>query len=392
MNLARVLTVVSLTIFGGSAVASEAGADSVMNPGSNVSPNPNFFNSGACSGGSGSYTCANPCVSPSLSWPADSDSPGCDSYVLEAINDARAAIGESALALPYNWYSLSAGEQLFVLLDMERVGDGYTPILGINATLSARAESAAQGSTDPMPTLSFPAENGPGGGYWGSVWAQGISPLAADYLWMYEDGWGGSAAATSNRACTSAASSGCWGHRDILLGAGLGMRYGVGTTCVTCEMGVGYAAVGPSGSWAAIIEVSKGAPPAMSFTWANEVPYFSSSPPITSTTIANAPPTVSAASGLRAFANGIGMNTVRVRWSLDSGVSPHITLTVYRGTTCVTRVHSVGVTWSGVGVSSGNLTSTGSHFYSRSYRYSAIVSATIPSGLLSSSCVQLGQG
>jgi hypothetical protein len=391
MNIARVLTVVSLTIFGGLAVSSEAGAQSVLNPGSNIAPNPNFFDSGACSGSAGSYTCANPCVSPSLSWPTDSNSPGCDSYVLEAINDARATIGENVLTLPSNWYSLSAGEQLFVLLDMERVGDGETPVLGINASLSAQAESAAQNSADPVPTLSFPAENGPGGGYWGSVWAQGISPLAADYLWMYEDGWGGSAATTSNQACTSASSSDCWGHRDILLGAGAGMRYGVGTTCVTCEMGVGYSAVGVSGSWTAIIEVAKGTLPAMSFTWANEVPYFSSPPPITTTTIATTPPVGSAVSGIRASGDGIGMNTARVRWSLASGVSPRITMVVYRGTTCVTRVHSVGVTWSGVGVSSGTLVSTGSHFYSQSYRYSAVVSVATPSGSLSSSCVQLGQ-
>lgn len=391
INLARVLTVVSLTIFGGLAVSSEAGAQSVANPGSNISPNPNFFDSGACSGSTGSYTCANPCVSSSLSWPTDSNSPGCDSYVLEAINDARASIGESALVLPYNWYSLSPGEQLFVLLDMERVGDGSTPILGISAVLSAQAQNGAQNSSDPMPTVSFPAENGPGGGYWGSVWAQGISPLAADYLWMYEDGWGGSSATTSNRACTSASSIGCWGHRDILLGAGDGMRYGVGTTCGTCEMGVGYSAVGTSGSWAAIIEVAKGALPAMSFTWANEVPYFSAAPPITTTTFSAAPPPAAPVSGLRAFADGIGMNTARVRWNLASGVSPHITLVVYRGTTCVTRVHSVGVTWSGVGVGSGTLTSTGSHFYSQSYRYSAVVSVTTPNGSLSSGCVQLGQ-
>jgi hypothetical protein len=263
-------------------MATEANAQNVTNPEANVAAFPNFFDSGNCSGTFGNYTCDNPCLSSDLTWPIDANSPSCDAYVLDAINDARVSIGESVLALPSNWHSLSTDEQLFVLLDMERVGDGSTPVLGINTSLSLQAQIGAQESIDPVPSTSFPATNGPGGGYWGSVWAQGISPLAADYLWMYDDGWGGSTDTTSNLACTSAGAFGCWGHRDIILGAGAHMSYGVGTTCTTCEMGVGYDAVGGTGSWAALIEVASGTLPAMSFTWASEVPYFS--PPMTTNT------------------------------------------------------------------------------------------------------------
>ena len=280
-NLVRMLTISFLCLVSGAVMSQVVEAQNVLNPGSNIAPSPNFFDSGSCVGSPGSYACANPCVSGSLSWPTDTSSPGCDTYVLGAINDARESIGESVLTLPSNWYSLNSVKQLFVILDMERVGDGSTPVLGINASLSSQAQIRAQESNDPNPPLSFPAENGPGGGPFGSVWAQGYSPLVADYLWMYEDGWDG--AATSNISCTSATDLGCWGHRDIILGAGVGMSDGVGTTCTTCEMGVGYVPVGPVGSWVAILEVAQGNQlPAMSFTWASELPYFS--PPMTTNT------------------------------------------------------------------------------------------------------------
>jgi hypothetical protein len=381
-------------------MAADAGAQSVANPSVNIAPSPNFFDSGNCYGSPGSYACANPCVSGSLSWPTDASSPGCDTYVLGAINAARGALGESALVLPSNWFSLSAQEQLFVIIDMERVGDGATPILGINTALSTQAMIGAQGSNDPTPAPGFLTENGAGGGSWGSVWAQGYSPLVADYLWMYEDGWSG--ATTSNISCTSATSEGCWGHRDIVLGVGVGMNFGVGTTCTTCEIGVGYAPSGPTGSWTALIEVARGTLPPMTFTWAQEAPYFSSSVtspstisvttiPVTTipvTTTTQAAPVA----GLQAYAAGIGINTARVHWSLSSGVSPHIVLMVYKGTSCVTRAHSVSVTWSGPGVSSGNLTSTGTRFYTPVFKYSAVVSVSTPTGSLSSGCIQLGQG
>jgi hypothetical protein len=96
-------------------------------------------------------------MSVDLTWPTDANSPGCDSYVLGAINDARVSVGESVLTLPSNWYSLNADEQLFVLLDMERVGDGSTPVLGINASLSSQAQIGARDSADPDAPLSFPA-------------------------------------------------------------------------------------------------------------------------------------------------------------------------------------------------------------------------------------------
>ena len=90
--------------------------------------------------------------------------------------------------------------------------------------------------------------------------------------WMYDDGWGGSNSTTSNDACSSATSTGCWGHRDNILGAELGQH------CVTCVAGAGDATSTLEHSWptsyAMIFEVGGGR--ASHFTWNRDVvPYLS---------------------------------------------------------------------------------------------------------------------
>ena len=105
----------------------------------------------------------------------------------------------------------------------------------------------------------------------GGAWSGGYAVLAADYIWMYDDTWGGTAAKTSNIACTSAGSAGCWAHRDELLGSDPGYNQGVGLGCTNCEMGTGFAMVNAKASYVDLIEIPKGSLPPMSFTWANNV-------------------------------------------------------------------------------------------------------------------------
>lgn len=210
-----------------------------------------------------------------MTWPTYTNDPACTNYLLQAINAARSVEGLGAMVLPSNWYSLTPGQQLFVVADLERTARGLPPYLGINAALSANAQHAAQTNSDPSIAAGFAigndAQGYPG---MGGAWSAGFSVLAADYIWMYADGWGGSRAQTSNVACTSASAGGCWAHRDELLGYDPGYNPGVGLTCANCEMGVGFATVGNSGSFVDLIEIPKGAPPAMIFTWAqNVVPY-----------------------------------------------------------------------------------------------------------------------
>ena len=115
------------------------------------------------------------------------------------------------------------------------------------------------------------ANDAQGSSGFGGAWSGGFTALAADYIWMYDDTWGGSAAKTSNIACTSAGAAGCWAHRDELLGSDPGYNQGVGLGCTNCEMGTGFAMVNGDASYVDLIEIPKGTPPPMSFTWANNV-------------------------------------------------------------------------------------------------------------------------
>jgi hypothetical protein len=196
----------------------------------------------------------------------------CTNYILAAINHARAVEGLRAMVLPTNWFSLSVPQQLFVIVDLERTARGLPPYLGINAALSADAQHAAATNSDPSIAVGFPiANDAQGSPGFGGAWSGGYNPLTADYIWMYDDAWGGTAAKTSNIACTRAGAAGCWAHRDELLGSDPGYNQGVGLGCTTCEVGTGFAMVNGGASYVDVIEIPKGTRPAMSFTWANNV-------------------------------------------------------------------------------------------------------------------------
>jgi hypothetical protein len=248
-------------------------------PSRNITPSPNFLVAGTSTTFvNGIWTNNNPCVvgsATAIAWPAFTTDPGCTDFILAAINNARAQEGVKAMVLPSNWYNITTAQQLFVLADLERVDRGLPAYVGINAALSANAQHAALTNSDPTVAAGFPvADNAQGYPAMGGSWSGGFSPLAADYIWMYDDGWGGSAAQTSNIVCTSARAPGCWAHRLELLGSDPGYNPGVGLQTTNCEMGVGFAMVRGQASYVDLIEVPKGALPPMTFTWANDVvPY-----------------------------------------------------------------------------------------------------------------------
>ena len=273
-HVAAVKQVAPTTAKKGPSAAARALMNS-LNPASNIAPSPNFLSSGTCTKASGTWVCENPCVTSSLTWPTFTNAPGCTNYVLAAINNARTVEGLGPMTLPSNWYSLSTGQQLFVVTNLERTARGLPPYLGINSALSAEAQHAAATNNDPGVAAGFAigndAQGTPG---MGAAWSGGFSVLAADYIWMYDDGWSGSRAATSNVACTSPSAAGCWGHRDELLGYDPGYNPGVGLDATNVEVGVGFAVVGSSSSFVVLLELPKATPPAMTFTWANNVaPY-----------------------------------------------------------------------------------------------------------------------
>src|SRR5579875_1157154 len=123
------------------------------------------------------------------------------------IDSCRAVEGVGQLTLPTNWRVLSPVEQGFVLIDLERVNRGLEPIVGLSAPLNQLASTAAANGVDP----TFPSGGFDGGG---AIWAGAGSALAADYVWMYDDGPNG---LDRNIACPVAGGPGCWGHRDTIL-------------------------------------------------------------------------------------------------------------------------------------------------------------------------------
>jgi hypothetical protein len=275
VRLSVVALAVPVLLFTGSTRVVASGLHPGANPRANVAPSPNFEYTGSCSGAPGAWHCANPCVTATLTFPAHTDAPSCDAFVLKALDAARAGEHLAAMVLPTNWRSLSDPERLFVLADLERTARGLPPYLGLNARLSAAAQRAANADTDPTPAPGFSiAHDASGVTRVGGTWASGMTTLGSDFIWMYADGWGGSLASTPNTACTSRGASGCWAHRDALLGSDRVSRASVGLGCASCEMGTGFSVRGGTGSYVDLLERPAHGAPAMTFTWARDVlPY-----------------------------------------------------------------------------------------------------------------------
>lgn len=295
----------------------------LVNPATNIAPRPNIFASGPCQGSASRTTCANPCLGPGASWTTRGDSPRCASFTLAAINYARARLGERALTLPSNWTRLTYPEQLFVIADMERVSAGYPAYLGLNLALTREATRAAATRSDPRVAPGFAMGRNPFGqpGFDGA-WATGTNVLAADFLWMYDDGWGGSARNTPNRLCTGPGVWACWSHRDELLGSSSDPSAGVGLTCSTCEMGAAFAPAGGEGSLVDLIERPAGRPPAMTFTWTHELAFFSPG--------ANGVPSDTTMSVHVVTTAG----EFALAWSLSSGSASELVARLYASTDC----------------------------------------------------------
>jgi len=215
------------------------------NPAANIPPSPDFWND--CSGTS--YD----------------NSTACTNTLLEAIAHARASEQLPAMVLPSNWYGLSQIEQLFVTANLERTVRKLPPLEGLAVALDMDAQGAAVADGDPtgLPN-GFPSTSA-----WGGNWAfaEG-SALWADYLWMYDDGLNPDGTSL-NLDCSKADQSGCWGHRDNILGS---------YPCTPCVMGAGYAldGAGATPDWTELFVGTSGAPK-MDFSWSQETPYFGTS-------------------------------------------------------------------------------------------------------------------
>jgi hypothetical protein len=203
-------------------------------------------------------------------------SAACTALLMTAVNQAQAAEGLHTFSLPTGYSALTIGQQMFVLVNLERISRQVPPLAGISTYLSAAATSAAAQAEDPVFRTSYGPVRvwaPPGGGYYafGGAWSgNAVNAAAAMFGWMYDDGWGGPGK-TSNGACTGPTSAGCWGHRDELLG-----KFS-GTACPDCVAGTGYvspAAHGWQESYDFMIVRPVTFPTPLTFTWnGNVVPH-----------------------------------------------------------------------------------------------------------------------
>jgi hypothetical protein len=393
-----------LLVLGAGAGAASSPTYSLSNPSINIPAVPNILSGGWCTGGAGAWTCTNPCITTSLTWPTYSNTVACTSYALAAINNARGEIGEPTLVLPSNWYTLTIPEQLLVMADMERVSDGYPAYIGLNADLSTEAQTAATLNTDPGAAPGFSmgndASNTPG---MGGSWSEGTNVLFADYFWMYADGWGGSVTTTSNIACTSSSSLGCWGHRDELLGTDPGYNPGVGLGCTNCEMGAGYAVVNGGSSYVDLIELPAGPAPATTFSWSSEqaffpggLPYTPADPTVTTTTLVPsvgldiAPTSMPVGLALTMSKPLFNTGELDVAWTTGTQTDRESILEVYKGATCGSLLRAVTTTLNSV--TQGVVGIAHKKYFSTKFIYSARVMVFGTNGApYTDGCLDLGR-
>jgi hypothetical protein len=161
------------------------------------------------------------------------DTQGCTNAVLQDLNQGRASEGLPNVQLPSNYYSLTRAEQLFVLINEERVVRGLPPIYGIATALNSSALAGAQQHGDPVPAVQLPTWNGA----YGSIFAYDYSTAGDVFSWMYNDGPGG-----TNFDCTPTYTGGCWGHRMNILNSYIsnGMSEAMGVASVNFMNGTSY--------------------------------------------------------------------------------------------------------------------------------------------------------
>ncbi len=174
---------------------------------------------------------------------------------LMSINDARTQEGVGAMNVSESALTaLPIDQQVLTVVNDERVDRGEPPIDYVTSQLDGYAQAGANAGSDP----TFPATVTGGGSitFGGSIWAGGLtSVLEADYYWMYDDGYSGSS--TSNTACSLSDSSGCWGHRDIILHQFASCPGGP----PILSMGAAFSSSGYAGGSIAAIFVSSCSPP-----------------------------------------------------------------------------------------------------------------------------------
>ena len=156
------------------------------------------------------------------------------------------------MVLPSGFAQMSIADQLFVVVNLERVDRGLPPFSGLTTALDENAQRGADAANDPPdPGQAYVLDD--------AEWAGGSSNgLDADYGWMYDDGFD-----SGNLDCNHRGASGCWGHRKGILddfgSANLVMGAAVDTRGDTHK--------GDSGGTSMAVTLAVSDTPARSFTY-----------------------------------------------------------------------------------------------------------------------------
>jgi hypothetical protein len=325
------------------------------NPAANHPAPAAFETTGPCQAVSGGYSCPQaPCfdgVVPNLqqAFYTLQENQKCTSAALAAINSARATEGVGPMRLPSNWSTLTVPQQVFVASNLERVDRGVPALVGLAGPLDSDAQGGANAGDDPALAQSY---GGITSSASGSIWAGGeLNPLLADYDWMYGDGYNGGAPG-GNIDCTSPRASGCWGHRDIILGA-----Y-TGTSCTTCVMGTAFANTTANGyhlSYTGLVVKPRNPVSSFVFSWAQERAFLSgaaapSAPtPVSTPAPAATPPSQTSRGGSFRSTIGGAVGMVGIQRTSDGGG--------YWITDSSGAIHSFGDAASGAGSLPGTVAS-----------------------------------
>jgi hypothetical protein len=137
----------------------------------------------------------------------------CIKQELSAINHARAAEGVKPMVLPANFDTLNAARQSFVVTNLERTARGLRPFVAMVTQLNTRANEGARSGNDP--SLGSWRVGSAEAWKYASNQASDLNALAADYDYMYNDGY--SRSGGINADCQTPGASGCWVHRENIL-------------------------------------------------------------------------------------------------------------------------------------------------------------------------------
>jgi hypothetical protein len=178
----------------------------------------------------------------------------CTQVVLQAIDNARAKEHVGPMLLPVDFPQLTVPEQLFVVLNRERVDRGLAPFEGLTAALDGvAAVGAAAGRLPPDPGKVYVNLD--------TEWIGDVdNTLDADYEWMYDDGPG------SAPGCSKPGQARCWDDRHIILD-----DFGSGGSPV---LGAAYDPAGDKtagdvgGTSLAAVMAAAASPGTMVYTWA----------------------------------------------------------------------------------------------------------------------------